>query len=227
MRIPFAIGPAYARALSSALFQVLNASAEGGALRNENGANTSARIKGAVVVIEPGRQMQHLLRAMLTSYGIRSVRMFADTERAATYILNDPPEIVLLDWEAGPYFGPNFLKLFRHQNMYPVCLVPIIVMFSEARKAWVERAMRLGAQAVVVKPIAPTALMERISWVLNGGSSLILKGEHYVVDGIEERLEVERERQGQLKSAREFTASQFAEMDSIQNDIDKILTGTF
>lgn len=183
-------------------------------------------LTGPVVVVEQSRQMQHLLRAMLAGYGIRSVRVFGDTEKAAGFMLSDPPSVVLLDWDAGPYYGPNFLKLFRHQNMYPLCLVPIVVMFTEARRVWVERAARLGAQAAIVKPVAPATLHERIIWTCTGGATLILQGERYVVEGAEVRLEVERERQKQLKAAREYQATQFAEMAAIQRDIDKIFGST-
>lgn len=183
--------------------------------------------KLSLVVVEPSRQLQHLLRGMLNSYGIRSIRMFADTEKAATALLSDPPSAVLLDWEAGPYNGPNFLKLFRHQNMYPICLVPIIVMFSESRRTDVEKALRLGAQAVVAKPMSPAGLIKRISWAISNGPRLTLKGEHYVVEGVESRLAVEREQQDQLRTAREYQASQFAEMDAIQDDVDRILGSAF
>jgi DNA-binding response OmpR family regulator len=188
------------------------------------------RFNGAaltVFVIEPSREMQRLLRAMLSNYGIRKVRMFSDSERAANAMLTDPPSVVLMDWEAGPYYGASFLKLFRHQNMYPVCLVPIIMMFSEARKHFVERALKLGAQAVVAKPMAPTVLVERINWVLEGHQTLKLEGERYVVDGVQERLDVERERQEQLEKARQYQATQFAEMKAIQSDVDKLLQTAF
>ena len=44
--------------------------------------------------------------------------------------------------------------------------------------------------------------------------------------GRQERLESERERQKQLKAAREYQATQFAEMAAIQSDIDKIFGTT-
>lgn len=176
-----------------------------------------------VFIIEPSREMQRLLRAMLMNYGIRDVRMFHDTERAAAAMLSDPPSLVLLDWETGPMDGAAFLKLFRHQNMYPVCLVPIIVMLSEPRRRSIERAMKLGAHAVIAKPMAPNILAERISWVLEGHPKLRLVGERYQVDGVQERLDNERERETQLDSARAYQESQLAEMKTIQSDVDRLL----
>ena len=181
----------------------------------------------SVLVIEQSREMQRLLRAMLSNYGIREVRMFSDSERAANSILADPPGMVLLDWDSTPYDGASFLKMIRHENMYPVCLVPIIVMFSEAKKRQVESSLKLGAHAVVAKPMAPSMLYARMHWILGGYQQLRLEGGRYIVDGIQERLAIERDRQNQMESAREFQASQFAEMMSIQSDVDRILQVNF
>lgn len=178
---------------------------------------------GPIVVIEPSRQMQVMVRTMLTSQGCRSVRMFADTDAAMTAMLSEPPSLVIMEWEAGPQEGGAFLKLFRHRNMFPVCLVPLIVMFSEARKRWVERALRLGAQAVIVKPLSQVMLKNRIDWVASGSSNLTLHGQRYVVAGVEERLEVERGKQDQLRSAREYQSSQTAQIAAIQNNVDRIM----
>lgn len=181
----------------------------------------------SVLVIEPSREMQRLLRAMLSNFGIRDVQIFSDSGRATTALLSSPPSIVLMDWEAAPYDGPSFLKLVRHQNMYPVCLVPIIIMVSEARQMHIESALKLGAHAIVARPMAPSLLVERINWVLAGHQNLVLKGEHYIVDGIEDRLAVERERESQLKTARAYQESQFAAMMDIQNDVDALLNSEF
>lgn len=177
----------------------------------------------SILVIESNREMQRLLRTMLSSYGMREVRIFNDSQRAASSMLSDPPRLVLIDWDATPYDGPSFLKLFRNKNMYPVCLVPIIVMLPEARERMVERAMKLAAHAIVVKPMSPAVLNARIKWVLAGHQTLRLDGSRYVIDGVQERLAVEHERQKQMESAREYQASQFAEMMSIQSDVDRIL----
>ncbi len=181
----------------------------------------------SVLIIESNNEMQRLLRAMLNSCSIREVRVHSNSERAATTILAEPPDLVLLDWDVKPFDGPSFLKMIRNKNMYPVCLVPIIVMLSEARKSWVEKALKLGAHAIIAKPISPSTIMERIRWIRAGHRELRLEGNNYVIEGTKERLAIEEERKKQMASAREYQASQFAEMMAIQNDIDKILQNNF
>jgi len=181
----------------------------------------------SIVVIEPNRQMQNLLRAMLSNFGHRNVEIFSETDSAVTAMLNEPPSMVLLDWDAGPYTGRKFMKLIRHEKMYPLCLVPIVVLFAEARQKRVESALRLGAQAALVKPISPLILIEHINWVVSEHRELKLVGERYVVAGVSEKLDEESEKQQQLAAAREYQNEQVKAMDSIQNDVDRILTSTF
>lgn len=193
--------------------------------KDTRGAQTLQPV--SVFVIEPSREMQRLLRSMLVPYGIRNVRVFSDSARASTAMLADPPSAVILDWEATPHSGADFLKLFRHQNMYPVCLVPVIVMVSEARRQYIDKALKLGAQAIVAKPLSPEVLIDRLRWVLGGHQKLRLMGERYVVDGVRERLKTERERQQQMDSARAYQESQFEDMEDIQRDVDRLLESSF
>lgn len=181
----------------------------------------------SVVIIEPNRQMQHLLRAMLANFGLRRVRIFPETESAVTSMLNDLPSMILLDWDAGPYRGRDFLKLIRHEKMSPLCLVPIVVLFAQAKQKSVESALRLGAQAALVKPISPASLMEHINWVAKDSRALKLVGERYVVEGVSEQLDKEKAKHHQLAAAREYQAEQTKVMDSIQSDVDRILSSSF
>lgn len=181
----------------------------------------------SIVVIEPNKQMQHLLRGMLANFGVRAVRVFGETESAVTSMLSDPPAMLLLDWDAGPYLGRDFLKLIRHEKMSPLCFIPIVVMFAHAGQRTVKSALRLGAQAALVKPISPNTLIEHIDWVACDKRKLKLVGERYVVEGVTEQLDQESAKQNQLAKAREYQAEQSKVMDSIQDDVDRILSASF
>jgi DNA-binding response OmpR family regulator len=176
-----------------------------------------------IYVIEPSGEMQRLLRGMFMNCGMREVRMFNDSARAVNAILSDPPHLVVMEWMVEPYDGANFLKLFRHQNMFPVCLMPIVVTFAEPYQLQIERALKLGAHAVVAKPLSASVLMDRINWVLDGNQEMRLCGERYIVEGVQNRLDNERERQSQFETARQYQESQLSEMRSIQTNVDRIL----
>ena len=100
-------------------------------------------------------------------------------------------------------------------------------MFAHAGQGAVRSALAIGAQAVLVKPISPNILMGHLDWVLADQRALKLVGERYVVAGMAEQLDQESAKQDQLAKAREYQAEQTKVMDSIQNDVDRILSSSF
>ena len=195
--------------------------------RNSHRADSRAMQGHSIVVIEPNRQMQHLLRGMIAGFGCRDIRIFADMDSAVASMLTQLPSVLLMDWDAPPYGGRSLLKLIRHERMFPLCLTPIIAMFSVAMQKHVESAMRLGAQAVLVKPVSPDVLYAHIEWVFHSERSLKLVGERYVVAGMSEQLDQETAKRKQLASARQYQSEQLDQLNSIQDDVDRILGSSF
>jgi DNA-binding response OmpR family regulator len=180
----------------------------------------------SVVLIEPTKHMQTLMRSMFSGIGMRSLRVFSDSDQAAQEILNEPPSAIVLDWNCKPFDGAQFLGLLRHKRMYPVCLLPIIIIIREARETEVEKALSLGANAVLVKPISPDMLHSHLNWAFKKSSQMELVGERYQVAHVREQLEAGQERRRQMRAARKFQAEQIAVMSEIQSDVDRILNSS-
>lgn len=191
----------------------------------------NAQVQGladqSIVVIEPNKQMQVLLRAMVAGFGCRNLRVFADMDSAVSSMLTDMPTVLLMDWDAPPYGGRSFIKLIRHEKMFPVCLLPVIALFSVARQRQVEAAVRLGAQSVIVKPVSPEVLLQRICWATNAQKPLKLVGERYVVDGMAQQLDAETAKRKQLAAARQYQIEQVDALISLQDDVDRIIGSVF
>ncbi|MCF4099851.1 response regulator [Maritalea mediterranea] len=180
-----------------------------------------------IVVIEPARHMQILYRSMLSATGVRGLRVFASAERAAESILSQPPDIVLVDWSEKNSGGEHFLSQFRDKRLYPVCLTPIIVMMSVVHKRRFNKAIRLGAHAVLAKPISSAKLFDYICWVLAADFPMELEGRRYVVPKLLQRVDAG------LNSSTKFATESMAEaqhmeqINSIQSDVDRILNSAF
>jgi hypothetical protein len=69
-----------------------------------------------------------------------------------------------------------------------------MVMSTNAKPAIVESALRAGAHQVLVLPTSASTLYRRLDWLLNDDRPFELKGEHYVVSGIEDRLSLSFQR---------------------------------
>ena len=61
-------------------------------------------------------------------------------------------------------------------------------MSAHGRPGLVADALRAGAHQVLILPTSASTLARGLDWLLNDDRPFDLRGEHYVVAGIEERL---------------------------------------
>ncbi len=142
-----------------------------------------------VVLIEDNRGAQAILRSMLSSLRVRRLRVFDRAEDALKQMMLDPPDAVVTGWDMKPMSGQRFLRVLRNKSMAPLCFVPIIVMSARPTVSMVDRAFSSGANCILVKPIAPITMLRRLEWASLEDSRFALKGDHYMLEGIEETLE--------------------------------------
>ena len=87
------------------------------------------------------------------------------------------------------------VRAMRHTASGPLALVPAMIMSARAQAgAWSRRRCRAGAHQVLVLPISASTLYRRLDWLINDDRPFELKGEHYVVAGLEERLSLSIQR---------------------------------
>lgn len=181
----------------------------------------------SVVVIETARHMQVLYRSMLSGAATRALRIYNDPKEAIPAILSDPPDVLLVDWEAETLPGNRFLKQFRSRQLYPVCLLPVIMVMSQVRQRAFEQAIKLGAHAVLAKPISTTRLFDYIAWVSSEHQQMQLVGDKYVVGNLVDRLDNKHLKPGGFESNGFEQDEQMAQVESLQSDVDRILKSSF
>jgi hypothetical protein len=83
----------------------------------------------------------------------------------------------------------------RHSSMAPLCFVPVVIVSGQATRSSVESAFRAGAHAVLVKPLAPAALRQRIDWLVGDARTFTTEGETWTIDGVVEVLDQKRRKE--------------------------------
>ena len=152
-----------------------------------------------VVVVEDSRPMQEVMRSILSSLRLERVRVFANADEALKAMAVEPPNLIITDWRMQPLSGYNLLKIVRHKSMMPLCFVPVIMVSGHATPSIVDKAFRGGAQQFLVKPISPAAVLSRIEMVLRDERTFQLDGDHYVINGVGEKLDRADERNSLAK----------------------------
>lgn len=147
-----------------------------------------------VAVIDNRRPMLSLMRGMLAAIGTGRIETYESTTEAFEAMTQTVPDLVIAASSMQPLAGPALIRAMRHTRSGPLSLVPAMIMSARAKPALVEEALRAGAHQVLVLPISASTLYRRLDWLINDDRPFELKGEHYVVAGLEERLSLSVQR---------------------------------
>ncbi len=119
-----------------------------------------------ILIVDDNANMRLLLRTILRSFGLQDVRQARDGTTGLGEIERRLPSLIISDWEMSPMNGADFLRAVRRVGREPSCFVPIIVLTAHASRDIVEAAFDQGATQLLVKPVTPANLLQRITWVL-------------------------------------------------------------
>lgn len=147
-----------------------------------------------VAVIDNRRPLLSLMRGMLAAIGTGRVETYESPTEAFEAMAEDTPDLVIAASSMQPLTGPQLVRTMRRSQSGPLSLVPAMIMSARANPALVEESLRAGAHQVLVLPISASTLYRRVDWLINDDRPFELKGEHYVVAGLEERLSLSVQR---------------------------------
>ncbi len=142
----------------------------------------------SVAVVDNREPMLQVMRAMLAAIGTGRIDTYESPVMALEAMSQTPPHIVLAAASMQPLTGSALVRTMRYVDSGPLCFTLAMVMSGNAKPAVVESALRAGAHQVLVLPTSANALYRRLDWLLNDDRPFELKGEHYVVSGLEDRL---------------------------------------
>ncbi|OFW72469.1 MAG: hypothetical protein A2W02_04035 [Alphaproteobacteria bacterium RBG_16_64_48] len=147
-----------------------------------------------VAVVDNRRPLLSLMRAMLAAIGTGRIETYESPTEAIDAMARTVPDLVIAAASMQPLAGPALVRVMRHSSSGPLCLVPAMIMSTRAKPALVEEALKAGAHQVLVLPTTASTLFRRLDWLINDDRPYELKGEHYVVAGMEERLSLSFQR---------------------------------
>ncbi|HUD50862.1 response regulator [Parvibaculum sp.] len=119
-----------------------------------------------ILIVDDNANMRLLLRTILRSFGLQGVRQARDGTTGLAEIERRIPSLIISDWEMAPMNGADFMRAVRRVGREPSCFVPIVVLTAYASRDIVEAAFDQGATQLLVKPVTPANLLQRINWVL-------------------------------------------------------------
>ena len=147
-----------------------------------------------IVVVDPSRTMQTLIRSMIMPLRPKRLRIHDSATEALHDMIAEPPSLVFTEWRMRPMSGMRLVSVMRNATVESLCRVPIVVVTGDATRRNVETALRAGAQAVLAKPLSSCDLRRRIEFILADERRFERVGDAYVISGVSAQLDRRRER---------------------------------
>lgn len=127
-----------------------------------------------LLVIEDNDFMRDLVTKVLREIGIEDVFQAADGQIGLEMVANVTPDLILCDIAMEPMDGLSFVAALRKLPPTMGAKVPVIMLTGNNEAPTVKKAIDLGVNGYIVKPVRKQPLEARIVTVMrraNAGAS--------------------------------------------------------
>ncbi len=121
----------------------------------------------SVWIVDDDPEMRNAIRLMLKVIGLEALP-YPDARAAAQALLSGScPDLMILDINMPEVSGLDLLEFVRRRREWEQ--LPILMLSTEAADVTVDRAMALGANGYVTKPVTMEELQRALNAALQKG----------------------------------------------------------
>lgn len=120
-------------------------------------------MSGKILLVDDEAAIREMIGFTLSQAGFSYVEA-SDTRQAEAELMQDMPDLILLDWMLPGQSGIDFARRLRRDGATRD--VPIIMVTARGEQDDKVRALKLAADDYITKPFAPEELIARIEAVL-------------------------------------------------------------
>jgi two-component system, chemotaxis family, chemotaxis protein CheY len=133
----------------------------------------------AVLIVDDNQYMRKVIRNLLVNCGIKDIYEASDGIAALDSIRTVAPNVVILDWEMPLLSGAELVRIVRSPGVFPMPDVPIIMLSGHGERWRVIKAIRLGVNEYLIKPVSAKALYDRLVSILAEPRPVVQMGDYY------------------------------------------------
>ena len=116
-------------------------------------------------IVDDDEEMIHAIQLMLKLLDCETRYFFSPRPAAQALLAKERPDLLLLDINMGEVSGIDFLEFLRRRAEWKD--LPVIMLSTEASDVMVDKALALGADAYITKPVAIEELEQALAKALN------------------------------------------------------------
>lgn len=123
-------------------------------------------LKGLVfLVADANPYFSRIVVGLLRSFGASSIAEVRNSFDAIRTLNAQKVDILLCDDKLPPHGGLQVTHAIRRKADNENRTVPILIMAGDTRESLIKIARDAGANMVIAKPLSPSSLYDRLSWI--------------------------------------------------------------
>src|SRR6185295_13031880 len=111
---------------------------------------------------EPNEQVRESMRAMMRGEGLRRTRSFGRLDDLVGSIKETPPDLLIVSDDMDQTIF-DVIRDIRHFRLGRNPFIMVTMMVASESESNTRRAILCGADDVVIKPVAPGKLLDRVT----------------------------------------------------------------
>ena len=129
--------------------------------------------RASVLVLDESGMGMSILVQILTGFGVKTLHRCEQVGAAKEAVARVDVDLIVCDAMGASGEGYDFVEWLRRSRIEPNCYAPVLLTAGHTPSNAVARARDCGAHFVMVKPLTPIAVLERIIWIAREGRKFI------------------------------------------------------
>ncbi len=175
-----------------------------------------------VLIVDDQDFIRSLLRHILGVLGCTTISDAANGEAAWEIIRDNPPDLLIVDWEMEPMDGMELVRKIRNDDASPDRFMPIIMITAHSKRPRIIEARDIGINEFVMKPVSARTLFSRLNAVIEHPRRFVRAGEYFGPDRRRKRTFVDFERRDNKKKEKVVDAAD-VNQEMSQDEINEFL----
>ena len=186
--------------------------------------NSTVNLRDLIILVaDPNSYVRRVVHGILRGFGANKVLEAEQSLGLFHALSNQKIDILLCDTRLPPHGGLNLIRTIRRNTDNENRTVPILLMSADTSEATIKNARDAGANMVVAKPMSPSSLYDRLSWIAFNPRPFIDTATYF---GPDRRFKIEGYPGGvgRRKGDKAIEVAEEAGPALAQNDIDNLFS---
>lgn len=121
--------------------------------------------KMGILVLDADTMSQAILTQILSGFGAKNLKKCSNAEEARQAVASTSYDLIVVDPSMAESGGYEFISWLRRDQKNGSRFAPVLMVTGHTQYSKIAAARDCGANFVVVKPLTPQIVVDRIMWM--------------------------------------------------------------